>query len=75
LNIEIIKANGDDAIIGISKYLEFIKRTGNSIFQLPVNIDDLININKWTNSFIHEGYNEFIWQTKLRFLLQNHYLP
>ncbi|RZG79313.1 hypothetical protein [Acinetobacter venetianus] len=63
LRIDSIKKNnGDDAIVGISKYLEFIKRTGNTIFQLPVNIDDLININKWTNSFIHEGYNEFIWQ-------------
>lgn len=64
LKIQSIKnnSNGSDAIIGINKYLEFIKRSGCTIFNLPVNIDDLIDINKWTNTFVHEGYNEFIWQ-------------
>lgn len=64
LRVESIKKNtdGSEAIVGISKYLGFIKRSGSNIFNLPVNIDDLIDINKWTNTFVHEGYNEFIWQ-------------
>lgn len=64
LKIQTIKnvSNSSDAIVGINKYLEFIKRSGCNIFNLPVNIDDLIDINKWTNTFVHEGYNEFIWK-------------
>lgn len=64
LMIDTIKyaPTGDDTFVSINRYLEFIKNTGNSIFALPVNIDDLIDINRWTNTFVHDAYNEFIWQ-------------
>ncbi|MBJ9373727.1 hypothetical protein [Acinetobacter sp. TGL-Y2] len=63
LRIDTVKftPTGGDTFIPINKYLDFIKNTNNSIFDLPVNINDLIEINRWTNTFVHEAYNEFIW--------------
>lgn len=56
------KPTGGDTFVSINRYLDFIKNTGNTIFSLPLNIDDLIDINRWTNTFVHEAYNEFIWK-------------
>lgn len=50
--------------ITITQYIDFIEQEGSNLFDLPSvsTINDIRNINKWTNEFIHTGFNAFSWQ-------------
>lgn len=63
-----IKKDGTpvQAIINISKYINFLNFEGKKFFDLPpeVNIDEVQIVNQWSNNFIHEGEHEYVWQVK-----------
>lgn len=52
--------------IMISDCIDFLGDQGAPFFNLPagIQIDDLKTINKWSNSFIHTGLHEYVWQVK-----------
>ena len=52
--------------IMIGECIDFLGDQGAPFFNLPagIQIDDLKTINKWSNSFIHTGFHEYVWQVK-----------
>ena len=49
-------------IILLNRYVGFLKKHGNDFFNLPLPINSIETVNKWSNNFIHTGQIEHIWE-------------
>lgn len=60
--IEKFKRNRSDAIVSISKILNFCKSKKDKI-SIPVDVDLIIDINKWCNHYVHTGnFSFYTWE-------------